>query len=137
MTNRGFRVGANGQLFPVALRGRAWISADSFQIVRLETNLVHGVPEIRLVAEHASIEYGAVNFQKQNVSLWLPRTAEMYFDWRGQRVHRRHTFDNYLLFSVDENQRIHTPKVVPPPPEAKAEADKTTSNSPSPTPATP
>jgi tetratricopeptide (TPR) repeat protein len=106
--NRGFRIGRSSS-HPVALRGRAWISSENYHIVRLETDLVRPVPEIQLVAEHAAIEYGAVNF-RGNVNLWLPRSAEVHFDWRGQRVHRRHSFDNYLLFSVDENERIGKPK---------------------------
>jgi tetratricopeptide (TPR) repeat protein len=110
MLNRGFRVGRNSSR-AVALRGRAWISSDNYHIVRLETDLVRPVPEIQLVAEHAAIEYSAVNF-RGDVNLWLPRSAEVHFDWRGQRVHRRHSFDNYLLFSVDENERIGKPKGV-------------------------
>jgi len=107
---RGFRVGALGAVHPAALRGRAWIAADTNQIVRLETDLVAPIPEIRLNAEHIAVEYVAVNFRKENVDLWLPRSAEVHFDWRGQRVHRRHSFDNYLLFSIDENERIGAPK---------------------------
>jgi tetratricopeptide (TPR) repeat protein len=115
IANRGFRIGMFGPLYPVALRGRAWISSETYQILRLETDLVRPVPEIRLVAEHAAIEYGAVNFREQNLNLWLPQSAEVYFDWRGQRVHRRHIFDHYLLFSIDEQQRIKSPKGAPPP----------------------
>ncbi|HTZ47686.1 MAG TPA: tetratricopeptide repeat protein [Verrucomicrobiae bacterium] len=107
--NRGFRVGMFGPLNPAALRGRAWISVENDQIVRLETDLVAPMPQVKMVAEHTVIEYGAVNFQKENVNLWLPHSAEVYFDWQGQRVHRRHNFDNYMLFSVDEQERIGKP----------------------------
>ncbi len=124
IANRGFRVGALGSSYPVALRGRAWISVDNHQIVRLETDLLRPVPEIRLVAEHAAIEYAAVNFREENVNLWLPRSAEVYFDWRGARVHRRHSFDNYMLFSVDEKERIGSPKGAKAP--AKPEASNGT-----------
>lgn len=108
--NRGFRIGKLGPSHPGALRGRAWISAENYQIVRLETDLVRPVPEVKLVAEHTAIEYSSVSFREGTVNLWLPRSAEVYFDWRGQRVHRRHSFDNYLLFSVDEQERIGSPK---------------------------
>jgi hypothetical protein len=37
-------------------KGRAWISADSYQIVRMETDLVMPVPQIQLSAEHNAIE---------------------------------------------------------------------------------
>jgi tetratricopeptide (TPR) repeat protein len=108
--NRGFQIGQLGPSHPGALRGRAWISAENYQIVRLETDLVRPVPEVKLVAEHAAIEYSSVSFREGTVNLWLPRSAEVYFDWRGQRVHRLHSFDNYLLFSVDERERIGSPK---------------------------
>jgi len=49
---------------PAALRGRAWFSADNAQFVRLETELVTPMPEVKMLAEHTVIEYGAVNFQK-------------------------------------------------------------------------
>jgi len=42
--------------------------------------------------------------------MWLPQSAEVYYDWRGKRIHRRHSFANYLLFDVDEKQHIAEPK---------------------------
>jgi hypothetical protein len=108
--NRGFRLGIRAPSHAAALKGRAWISAENYQIVRLETDLAHPLPEIRLVTEHTSIEYGAVSFRDGKVNLWLPRNAEVYSDWKGVRFHRRHSFDNYLLFNVDENERIGAPK---------------------------
>jgi len=59
-----------------------------------------------LNAEHIAVEGSAVNFRTENIDLWLPRSGEVHFDWRGRRVHRRHSFENYLLFSIDENERI-------------------------------
>jgi tetratricopeptide (TPR) repeat protein len=108
-TIRTYQIGAQGQAYPVALKGRAWIAADSFQIVRLETDLIDPLPQIRLVADHAAIEYGPVHFQARNLDMWLPQNAEVHYDWRGRRSHRRHSFRNYLLFSVDDQQRISAP----------------------------
>jgi Tfp pilus assembly protein PilF len=110
-TIKRYRIGADGPSYPVALKGRAWISADSYQIVRLETDLVAPVPQIRLVADHTAIEYGPVKFSKGNVNMWLPQSAEVYYDWKGRRIHRRHSFSNYLLFGVDDKQKITLPKV--------------------------
>jgi tetratricopeptide (TPR) repeat protein len=107
-TLHGYRLGDNA--FAVGLKGRAWISADTFQIVRLETDLVKPYPEIRLAAEHTSIVYGPVRFRSKDVKMWLPQQAEVYFDWRGMRVHRRLNFTNYSLFSVDTMQKINPPK---------------------------
>jgi hypothetical protein len=113
---RTYQIGAQGPVYAVPLKGRAWISADSFQIVRLETDLVAPLPQIRLVADRAAIEYGPVHFQSRNLDMWLPQIAEVFYDWRGRRSHRRHSFKNYLLFSVDDKQQIAEPKAQNPNP---------------------
>lgn len=109
-TIRAYKFGDNGQTYPVAIKGRAWIMADNYQIVRLETDLVAALPEIRLVADHALVDYGPVRFKNRNLELWLPQSAEVYSDWRGKRIYRHLSYSNYLLFSVDEKQKISEPK---------------------------
>ncbi len=126
--DRLYRFGESGPSYPVALKGRAWIAADTFQIVRLETDLVAPLPEIRLVADHTAIEYGAVHFHKQNVDMWLPHTAEVFYDLKGRRIHRRHSFSSYMLFSVDDQQRISAPKTEQEP-SAESPSEPTKPNS--------
>ena len=124
-TIKRYRIGADGPSYPVALKGRAWISADTYQIVRLETDLVAPVPQIRLVADHTAVEYGPVRFTKGNVNMWLPQSAEVYYDWKGHRIHRRHSFSNYMLFGVEDKQKISAPKVAEAPADvAPKEAPK-------------
>ena len=107
---KSYQFGMKGPSYPVALKGRVWISADNYQIMRMETDIVAPIPQIRLIAEHAAIEYGPVKFQQGQVTLWLPQSAEVYFAWGRRQIHRRHSFSNYLMFGVDENQRIAAPK---------------------------
>jgi len=104
-----YQSGISGASHSVSLKGRAWISADSYQIVRMETDLVVPVPQIQLLAEHTAIEYGPVKFREGDVNLWLPLSAEVHFSWRKQQVHRRHSFDHYMLFRVDDKQHMNTP----------------------------
>ena len=106
---RSYRV--NARSFSISLRGRAWISADNFQIVSLETDLVAPVPQIQLRAEHIAVEYMPVTFKSHHQELWLPESAEIYFDYGSRRMHRRHHFRDYMLFAVDERQQISVPKV--------------------------
>jgi hypothetical protein len=94
---------------PVALKGRAWIDANTFQVVRLETDLRESHPELRLNSEHLVMEYGPVKFKSRNVELWLPTNADYYAVLRGQRFHRRHGFTDYILFSIDDKQKIGEP----------------------------
>jgi Flp pilus assembly protein TadD len=117
---REYNVGKN--VYSVGLRGRAWIAADTFQIVSIETDIVTPIPAIRLAAEHISIDYEPVQFHKKREELWLPQNAELFFDFNGRRIHRRHHFDDYRLFSVDENQKISAP-----PSEAKLDSTQPSS----------
>ena len=114
---QSYRVG--NEIHLVALRGRAWIAADKFQIVRMEAEMVSPMPEIQLLAEHQVVEYGPVPFAKKNTSLWLPKSAEIYFDFRKHRYYRRHSFDRYMLFSVDTEEKRKEP-VAEPAPEKKS-----------------
>ncbi len=114
-TTRYYRIGISGPAYPAALKGRAWISVDSYQIVRMEAALVEPIPAIQLYADFTVVEYGPVHFKKTSEDLWLPKSVEYYYDWRGKRAHRHHKFDHYLLFSIDDKQRISDPKLPDPP----------------------
>jgi hypothetical protein len=121
---RRYRMG--GHVFAIALKGRAWIDANTFQVVRLETDLREAHPELRLNSEHLVMEYGPVKFKSRNEQLWLPASADYYAVLRGQRFHRRHSFTDYILFSIDDKQKIGEP-----PKEktaAASPADKKSSN---------
>jgi Flp pilus assembly protein TadD len=106
--SRTYRI--NGALYPIALKGRAWISRDLLQVIRVETDLVKPIPEIRLLAEHQEIDYGAVPFPKQHAEYWLPATTDFYTEFRGRRIHRRLSYSDYVLFSVEERQKIGAPE---------------------------
>src|SRR5208282_5249942 len=97
--------------YTAGFKGRAWISADTYQIVRLEANLIKPVPEVGLGSEEDAIEYGPVPFPAKNVVLWLPADADIYFYYHHRPFHRHHTFSNYLLFSVSASQKIGQPKI--------------------------
>jgi hypothetical protein len=106
-----YKVGS--QMYSVDLKGRAWITADKFQIVRIESEMVNPMPEIRLLNEHEVVEYGPVAFPRKNTSLWLPKSAEIYFDFRKHRYYRRHSFDHYMLFSADTEEKRKEPVAKP------------------------
>lgn len=102
--------------FPVALKGRAWIAANSYQIVRLETDLVEPIQRAELEREHITVEYQPVNFKERKLQLWLPESAEMHSKLAGKRYRHKHMFTNFTYFSVDTRQKISEPKLPPEPP---------------------
>ncbi len=96
--------------FPVSLKGRAWIGADSGEVMHLETNLIKGIPIIELRANAVSIDYAPVAFPSRNLELWLPKSAVAYTDYGKRRTIIEHTFSDFQLFSVQTQQVIEKPK---------------------------
>lgn len=103
----------DGATYTVGLKGRAWIAADTYQIVRLEANLMKPIPQIGLGSEEDVIEYGPVPFQTKNAVLWLPNSADIYFYYQHMPFHRHHEFTDYQLFSVSASQKIGQPPAPP------------------------
>lgn len=101
----------SGHSVAVSLRGRAWIDAKSMQILAMESDIAHPLPEIRLKRDHQLIEYGPVEFRAKKVQLWLPKSADWYCSISGKHFHRRHTFSQFLLFSVEHQEKFITPTV--------------------------
>jgi tetratricopeptide (TPR) repeat protein len=103
----------NGRFYPVGLKGRAWIDTETSQILAMESDMIKTVPEIQLMRDHQLIEYGPVAFANAGTKMWLPKSADWYCSISGHRYHRRHSFSNFLLFSIDDSQKIGKPKDTP------------------------
>ncbi len=97
-------------VYPYGLKGRAWIAADSGQVLHLETNLVEPIPTIELEENAFSVDYGPMKFQSQNVEVWLPQFAIAYTDYARRRMITEHTFSDFQLFSVQTQEVIQKPK---------------------------
>ena len=107
---RSYQIGVSGPVYEVNLEGRAWFTADGYQIVKLEADLIKAIPEIRLTIDHTSAEYGPIHFRSRGIDLWLPQTADFVSERNGKRLHERIIFGDYLLFAVDNKQEIAAPK---------------------------
>jgi hypothetical protein len=99
-----------GVHYPVSLRGRAWIDAETYQVLRIESELAKPIAEIQLTQERLLIDYASVRFHAQDQQLWLPKDADFYVEIHGRRFYRRHTFSKFKLFSVGVEQRVQAPK---------------------------
>lgn len=94
-------------------KGRAWIAADKYEVLRMQTDLIAPVPEINLQLEHLDITYGPVMFEKSKLQLWLPQRASMHISYQGHRYQRLHSFSRFQLFMVDSEQKVKQ-LIVPP-----------------------
>ena len=115
---RSYQLG--NRYFRVGVKGRAWIAADSFQILRMESDLVNQVSAIRLNAEHQDITYGAVSLKERDIVLWLPFFAETYLDFNGHRIHRRQELSNFVFFWIEDAPHVKPPKEAESPPDNSA-----------------
>jgi hypothetical protein len=97
--------------FGVKLKGRAWIAADNYEIEHIDVDLLEPIPQIRLLTEHSSIDYGAVGFTNGSSHLWLPQQADFYMDLNGHHFFNHHQLSNFLLFSVGVKQETQQPKL--------------------------
>ena len=96
--------------YTAALAGRAWLSMENGQILRLETNIMHPIPSINLQSGANSIDYAPVAIQSRKLQLWLPERMEAYWEIADRRLILYHTFSDYKLFSVDTEQNVEKPK---------------------------
>ncbi|HVP50833.1 MAG TPA: tetratricopeptide repeat protein [Terriglobales bacterium] len=109
--NRPFRTYLTAKgAFPIEMKGRAWAAIDSYQIIRVETNLVKPISEIGLLKDHLIIDYQPVGFPQRKAELWLPQTAYLYLDFANRRTYRKHSFSDFELFSVDLTQETKLPE---------------------------
>ncbi len=97
--------------YAVMLKARAWIDAETFDVLRLETDLRDPVPQIPLLREHVIVDYALVEFRSRNLQLWLPREADIYMDCLGHQYRHQHRFSQFQLFWVDTQQTVKTPKL--------------------------
>ena len=86
--------------------------------------MVRPMPEIALLSEHHVVDYGPIRFDKRNTSLWLPKNAEIHFVFRKHKYYRRHSFDHYMLFAVDTDEKRREPATTPTDTAAPAEGKK-------------
>jgi VWFA-related protein len=106
------------KVMPVSLKGRAWILADSGEVMHVETNLVEGVAVIEVQkdlpvvvqASAISVDYAPVNFPSKHLQLWLPQSAVSYTDYGKRRMTIRHVFSDFQLASVQTEQTVRNPK---------------------------
>ena len=91
------------------LKGRAWISAASQQVLRIEASLMNPVAMIHLRSDAVEVDYAPVRFASKNLNLWLPQSSKSYSDFETYRLVVKHSFSDYLLSSVQTQQVIGEP----------------------------
>lgn len=96
--------------YPWEFKGRAWIDAGSYQVLRLQMELAKPIPAVGLTEQMVIIDYAAVTFHSHKQQLWLPQSAQMFMERHGRRFYRVHTFTDFKIYMIATDQSIHAPK---------------------------
>jgi Tfp pilus assembly protein PilF len=98
----------------VLVQGIAWVDATTYQVLRMHTDLLRPVPELRLEAQATDVRFGEVRFPSKDQVLWLPQDVAVTVHWNGRTFRNRHRYSDYELFQVNTRQKIKAPKAQEP-----------------------
>ena len=80
------------------LQGVAWIDQSTFQIVRMQTDLLSPVPYIQLNQLRSILTYGPVKIAGLKLLLWLPSDVETTWQTAFHVGRESHRYSHYRLF---------------------------------------
>jgi hypothetical protein len=99
------RFDVDGKSVPLLLQGVAWVDRESFQIVRMRTDLLTSPPKSRLKRQTTEIQFGEVSFKELPAALWLPREVTVTVEWKGRTFRNFHRYSDFRVFKVDTQER--------------------------------
>ena len=91
-------------------QGLAWIDSSTYEIIRLHTDLLTPLPELRLEGEATNIDFKEVHFKSYKGALWLPEDVTVTLDWNGKVLRNTHEYSDFRIFNVDASEKIGTVK---------------------------
>ena len=100
----------NNFVYPARLKGRAWLTADSYQLLHVETDLAQPILALRLEYQHISIDYAPVAYPSKQSALWLPKSAQINYKYKGHFFRQEHSLSDFTLFSIDTKEKIADPR---------------------------
>jgi hypothetical protein len=96
-------------VYNAKMEGRAWIAADTGDVIHLQMAMMEPIPQMHVKNWWLSLDYAPVQFHSQNLKIWLPQTVDAYARFDSRRTIIYHTFSNFMLFSVQTQQKIEKP----------------------------
>ena len=97
-------------VYPAKLTGRAWIATDSGEVVHIEAGLMEEIPGTNVRNWYLSLSYAPVQFRTRDERIWLPQIVDAYCEFDDRRTIVYHTFTDFVLSSVQIDQKIEKPK---------------------------
>jgi hypothetical protein len=90
-------------------QGAAWIDAENYQIIRLISDLLTPVPEIKLEKLETQIDFQEIRLDRGARTFWLPTQVVVTVHWNGKDLRNTHLYSDFKLFNVEAQQKIAMP----------------------------
>ncbi len=88
-------------------QGFVWLHPDSYQIMRMETNMI--APAGVVQGQATKVNYQEVRFEGASHSFWLPAEVVVNIRSSGIRYQNQHRYSDYKLFDVRSDYKISAP----------------------------
>jgi hypothetical protein len=95
---------------PTYTQGLAWIDGENYQILRIISDLLTPLPQVRLNKETTDIKFSEVQFKQVTQKFWLPEAVTVTLDWNGRVYRNSHAYSEFLVSNVEATQKIGKPK---------------------------
>lgn len=92
--------GTGGAYVDVLTQGILWVDKNSFQIVRMRSDLLAPNNEIRLDQLTTEVAFGEVQLQDVPNPLWLPRDVDVSMEIDKQKFRNLHHYTDYRKYRV-------------------------------------
>lgn len=90
----------DGNRLTLLFQGIAWVDATDFRIVRIREDLLAPRPDVHLKQMTISIRFGDARIPKAAATVWLPREADIAWEYKGTAVEQRHLYSDFRLYAV-------------------------------------
>ena len=100
-----------GQVYRTTFsQGLAWVDPETYQIVRMRTDLLKPLAGVKLKRLTTEIDYGEVHFKHIAQGVWLPQQVTVTMAWNGKHLRNQHQYSDFKLFNVESIEKIGKPK---------------------------
>jgi tetratricopeptide (TPR) repeat protein len=106
--NGGFKTGETRMT--TLSQGLAWVDSKSYEIIRLRTDLLMPLAEVKLERATTEIAFGEVHFKGIDKGFLVPRQVTVTVDWNGRHLRNEHRYSDFKLFHVETTNRPGKPK---------------------------
>ena len=92
--------GTGGNDVDLLTQGILWIDKNSFQILRMRSDLLAPNKELRLDQATTDVKFGPVQLQSTPTALWLPDDVDVFMEIANEKYRNVHHYTNYRRYQV-------------------------------------